>query len=725
MTRRADSQEDLMPNLFTLVTGNCYDPHAILGLHSSSSGQKVIRLWRPGAESLFIKVRREDVQCRQVDPAGIFECSVADDITPDDYQVYYREGLLAFDPYSFQSSVGELDRYLFAQGVHYELYSLLGAKWTTQEGIQGVRFVVWAPAAKRVSVAGDFNHWNGLTNPMRCLGSSGLWELFVPGLAEGERYKFEIKSQDDEILLKSDPMAFASELRPNTASIISDINSYTWNDQHWMEERRQNEGKVLPTLVYEVHLGSWKKNDGEFYNYRELAHQLVDYCHELGFTHVELMPIMEHPLDESWGYQVSGFYAATSRYGTPQDFQYFVDYLHQNNLGVLLDWVPAHFPSDSFSIGRFDGTALYEHADHRQGFHPHWNTLIFNYGRHEVSNFLIANALFWLDKMHIDGLRVDAVASMLYLDYGREDGEWIPNKYGGNQNLEAIEFIKHLNSVVHSKFPGVAMIAEESTSFPGMTAPVEEGGLGFDRKWNMGWMNDTLSYFARDPFYRHYHQEDLTFSLLYAFNENFVLPLSHDEVVHGKRSLLDKMPGDVWQKFANLRLLYSYMLCQPGQNLIFMGGEFGAWLEWNCNDQLDWDLLEYPTHDGMHLMTKDLNALYCQTPELWKGDFDCKSFEWVDFEDRQNCVISYRRKHNGGEVVCIHNFTPMYFPEYTVNLEGVMVIEELFNTDNSKYGGSGKLNPNIAILEGSHGRPYGFNISLAPLATMIFKVKFQ
>lgn len=480
--------------------------------------------------------------------------------------------------------------------------------------------------------------------------------------------------------------------------------------------------KSQPLSIYEVHLGSWKKKEGEFLSYRELAHQLAAYCKEMGFTHVELLPIEEHPLDESWGYQVTGFYAVTSRFGTPQDFQYFVNHCHQEGIGVILDWVPAHFPTDEFSLAQFDGTCLYEHADPRQGFHPHWNTLIFNYGRPEVVNFLIGSALFWFERMHVDGFRVDAVASMLYLDYGRKESEWIPNRYGGRENLEAIEFLKHLNSIVHQRCPGVMMIAEESTTFPKISHPLEEGGLGFDLKWNMGWMNDTLRYFQTDPFFRHYHHNSLTFGLMYAFSERFLLPLSHDEVVHGKRNLISKMPGDDWQKFANLRLLLSYQICQTGKKLLFMGGEIAQWDEWDVRGEIQWNLLKYPVHSGIQRMVRELNHFYLEHNELWEFDFEYKGFQWVDLSDRMNSVISYKRTGHSSSLLCVHHFTPTYMPTYFIRIPGIKKIEEVFTTDRMEYGGSGKLNSQPKIIYDHNGEPQGIEIILAPLATMIFAI---
>lgn len=702
-----------------------YDPHHILGLHDDGHGGKVIRLWRPGANQVYLEVYKQIVEAERVNEIGLFQYQVPYHTTFKDYKVYHQNGLLNFDPYAFIPSLGELDLYLFCKGVHYKLYNVMGGRHIKHEGIEGVRFSVWAPNAKSVYVVGDFNYWDGRINPMRSLGGSGIWEIFIPGLQVDEKYKFEIHTQSQGLRVKSDPMALFSELRPATASIIANLDAFQWNDHNWLMKREREKDEPKPINIYEVHLGSWKKKDGwRFMNYREIARELASYCQKMGFTHVELLPVQEHPLDESWGYQVSGFYSVTSRFGTPQDFQWFVNHLHENDIGVILDWVPGHFPTDDFSLGRFDGTALYEHADYRQGYHPHWNTYIFNFGRHEVVNFLIANALFWFDKMHIDGLRVDAVASMLYLDYGREDGNWIPNKYGSNENLEAIEFLKHLNSIVHQYFPGILMIAEESTAFTGISHPVEQGGIGFDFKWNMGWMNDTLRYISRDSIYRQFHQNDLTFGLLYAFSERFILVLSHDEVVHGKNSLLGKMPGDMWQQFANLRLLLSYMMCQPGKKLLFMGGEIGQWNEWSSTSQIEWFLLQYPAHHGLQTMVQEMNHFYLNNRTLWERDFDHTGFEWVDFKDHSNCVISYLRKSAHGILLCVHNFTPNYYPDYVIHLRNLASVEEVFNTDDARYGGSDKRNPDPQILCDHSGHAASLKIHLPPLATIIFRVTF-
>jgi 1,4-alpha-glucan branching enzyme len=696
----------------------CFNPHQFLGLHRSGEQTKVVRLWRPGAEAVYLEVFGQIVQANQIDAAGLFECVVPLETTCSDYRIYHSDGLLAHDPYAFLPTFGEMDAYLFGRGLHYQLYRVLGARIATHQGAVGTKFAVWAPNAKQVAVVGDFNSWDGRVNPMRSMGASGVWELFIPGLAEGEKYKFEIKTEGDALLLKSDPYALSSEVRPSTASVVANVERFKWTDNKWIETRKNKQWQTAPMNIYEVHLGSWRRTNGQFWNYRELAHVLAEYCKEMRFSHVELMPVSEHPLDESWGYQVTGFYAVTSRFGTPEDFQYFVNHLHEQGIGVILDWVPAHFPMDDFSLARFDGSYLYEHADPKKGFHPHWNTYIFNYGRHEVCNFLIANALFWFDQMHIDGLRVDAVASMLYLDYGREAGEWIPNMYGGKENLEAIEFLKHLNSVVHERFPGVLMFAEESTAFTGVTHPLTWGGLGFDLKWNMGWMNDTLRYFHRDPLFRSHHQHDLTFGLLYAFTEKFILVLSHDEVVHGKKSLIAKMPGDDWQKFANARLLYTLMMCQPGKKLLFMGGELGQWSEWNCKEELHWFLLNYPHHQGLKRCVAEINALYHSQPPLFHYDFDGRGFDWIDFGDSKNCVISYLRKSEGKYLACVHHFTPNFLPEYFVGLSHVKRIKEVFNSDAESYGGSGKINPAIRLEKN------GFFIQLSPLATLIFEVEF-
>lgn len=703
----------------------CYNPHHRLGLHQVCEETQVIRVFRPGASFLYLEIEGEQLSMRRVDERGLFECVVGSDVTVEKYQVYHPSGFLSYDPYAFFPTFGEWDAYLFNNGVHYHLYDVLGGRACTHQGIEGVAFAVWAPSAKQVSLVGDFNHWNGTVNPMRSMGASGVWELFVPGLTEGEKYKFEIFTQNGERCLKQDPMGLRQELRPGTASVVANYKKFSFNDGAYLKKREAERFEKKPMTIYEVHLGSWKRGwQGKFFNYRTLAHELADYCSDMGFTHVELMPILEHPLDESWGYQVTGFFAPTSRHGELEDFQYFVNHLHLKGIGVILDWVPAHFPTDNFSLARFDGTALYEHDDPKQGFHPHWNTLIFNYGRKEVSNFLIASALFWLKEMHVDGLRVDAVASMLYLDYGRDEGEWIPNVYGGRENLEAIEFIKHLNSVIHQRVPGALMVAEESTAFTGVTHSVEGGGLGFDMKWNMGWMNDTLAYFCKNPVHRSYHQSNLTFGMLYAYSEKFSLVLSHDEVVHGKGSLLSKMPGDTWQQFANLRLLYSYMICQVGKKLLFMGAEFGMWNEWSCAKEIDWLLLTFPVHDSVKTMIKELNHLYLEKGCLWEKDFEPEGFSWVAHNDSDNSVIAYIRKGTLDQALCVHNFTPNYYGDYYLPLANVEEAKEIFNSDSEKFGGSGKENGHARIVYDARGWAVGLHVQLAPLATMIFDVRW-
>lgn len=708
-----------------LVIGEYHDPHAILGLHDVDESTKVIRIWRPGAQDLSLEVFGETVRAHKVHPAGLFEYRVPRHTTWYDYRIWHQNGLLANDPYAFAPSLGDTDQYLFNRGVHYNVYEILGAHYIPHHGCMGTRFAVWAPSAKRVSVVADSNHWHGLMYPMRSMGQSGLWELFIPGITYGEKYKFEIKTQAGGLRIKSDPYAYWHEHRPATASIVANVDGFTWTDNDWLERRARDAGLPKPMNTYEVHLGSWRRKDGHLMGYRDLAHQLVDYCKEMGYTHIELLPVQEHPLDESWGYQVTGYFAVTSRHGTPEDFQYFVNHLHMNNIGVILDWVPGHFPTDDHSLARFDGTALYEHEDPRQGFHPHWGTHIFNFGRLEVSNFLIASALFWVGKMHIDGLRVDAVASMLYLDYGRDGGEWIPNRYGGKENIDAIEFMRHMNSVLHKAFPGALTIAEESTSFAGVSHPVEHHGLGFDMKWNMGWMNDTLRYFSKEPIYRVYHHNDLTFGLLYAFAEKFILVFSHDEVVHGKRALLSKMPGPDWEKFANMRLLHSYMICQPGKKLLFQGADIGQWDEWDCNREIQWHLLQWDGHRQLQKCMREMNHFYLQHRCLWERDFDWRGFEWVDFSDAKNSVVSYLRKGIDSHLFCVHHLTADFHQEYTIKLKNVAWIREVFNTDAECYGGSGKINQHPEVVYGAFGEPYAVKLVMPPLATMIFEVGFR
>lgn len=632
------------------------------------------------------------------------------------------------DPYAFEPLLTDMDLHLFNEGTHEKIYERLGAHVRTIDGTTGVNFAVWAPNAKSIAVVGDFNRWDGQQHPMRKRVPSGIWELFVPDIGHGEIYKFQMINCRDQQIEKSDPYGFYSELPPRTASVITDLDSYQWSDADWMTRRRETNQLEQPVTVYELHLGSWRQDETKtngWKNYRDLAHEVVAYCLDLGFTHIELMPISEHPYTGSWGYQTVGYFACTSRYGTPEDFMYFVDYCHQNDLGVIIDWVPAHFPKDIHGLAKFDGTELFEHADPRQGEHPDWDTLIFNYNRNEVRNFLVANALFWLDKYHIDGLRVDAVASMLYLDYSRKEGEWIPNKYGGRENLGAIEFLKELNEKVHAAFPSALTIAEESTAWGGVSRPTHAGGLGFSIKWNMGWMNDSLRYIRNESIHRKYHHDELTFSLIYAFTENFMLPFSHDEVVHGKGTLLDQMPGDLWQKFANLRLLYSYMWTHPGKKLLFMGCEFGQWNEWNCDSEIQWDLLELDSHRGLQKMVGDLNKLYCDEKALHQLDFEEGGFEWIDHMNREASILCYLRRAKDPDdfVVVCGNFTPTVHHEYRVGVPEPGRYIEIFNSDSTYYGGSNQGNGLGLQSEDIplQGHDQSITINLPPLAVVVLK----
>lgn len=625
------------------------------------------------------------------------------------------------------SILSEDDIYLFNQGTHYRLYDKFGAQPVVLEGIPGTYFAVWAPNAEYVAVIGDWNNWDAGANPLRQRGFSGVWEGFIPHVGKGMRYKFHIASRyygyrED----KTDPFGTYFEVAPQTAAIIWD-RDYTWSDQQWMNERGQRQRLDAPISIYEVHLGSWRRKpeeDNRPLNYRELAHELVEHVKDCGFTHVELLPVTEHPFYGSWGYQSTGMFAPTSRYGTPQDFMYFVDYLHQHGIGVILDWVPSHFPTDGHGLAYFDGTHLYEHADPRKGYHPDWGSYIYNYGRNEVRSFLISSALCWLDKFHIDGIRVDAVASMLYLDYSRRPGEWIPNEYGGNENLEAISFLRELNTQIYKYYPDVQTIAEESTAWPMVSRPVYVGGLGFGFKWDMGWMHDTLQYFRRDPIYRRFHHNELTFRGLYMFSENYVLPLSHDEVVHGKGSLLDKMAGDVWQKFANLRLLYSYMFAQPGKKLLFMGGEFGQWREWSHDTSLDWHLLMFPSHQGTQRLIGDLNRLYRTEPALHELDCDPRGFEWIDANDADASVYSFLRKsRNGEQILIVINTTPVVREDYRIGVPAGGWWRELFNSDSEYYWGSGQGNAGGVMAEAipTHGREFSLRLRLPPLGALFLK----
>ena len=619
---------------------------------------------------------------------------------------------------------------LFKHGKHYRLYDKFGSHPLTLNGIEGTYFAVWAPSAKQVSVIGDFNFWNEATHQLNVRwDSSGIWEGFIPHVGKGNLYKYKILSKHNRYVSeKADPYAKRCEHPPKTASIVWD-DSYKWKDTKWMKKRKKNNALDAPYSVYEVHLGSWKKQieEDRFLSYFELANDLVNYVKDMNFTHVELMPIMEYPYNPSWGYQLTGYFAPTSRFGYPEEFKYLIDKLHQNDIGIILDWVPSHFPEDAHGLGFFDGSSLYEHPDKRKGYHQDWKSLIFNYGRNEVKSFLISNAIFWLDQYHADGLRVDAVASMLFLDYSREDGQWEPNKFGGRENLEAIEFLKELNEEVYKSFPDVQTIAEESTAFPGVSKPVFLGGLGFGMKWMMGWMHDILNYFSKDPIYRKHHQNDITFSLAYAFTENFMLPLSHDEVVYGKHSILGRMPGDEWQRFANLRLLYCCMFTHPGTKLLFMGAEFAQYKEWNFQESLDWELLEFKQHQDFQRFYKSLNALYKSTPALYENGFIQDGFEWISYNDHENCVLSYIRKGKNPKenIIVVCNLTPTVREKYRIGIPNKGKLVAVFNSDSKAFGGSGVANKKeIAIKNLSwNGKDYSAEITLPPLAVTLFKIK--
>jgi 1,4-alpha-glucan branching enzyme len=627
-----------------------------------------------------------------------------------------------------ESAISEFDLYLLAEGTHYRAYEKLGAHLTEKDGKRGVQFAVWAPNAKRVSIIGDFNNWNPNAAVMRP-STAGIWEGFVPDIGQGASYKYHVESRyRDYKVDKADPYGFASEVRPETASRVWNLENYSWHDESWMKNRSNTNSLSAPLSFYEVHLGSWKRaleEGNRWLTYRELAPLLADYVHDAGFTHVEFLPVMEHPFDGSWGYETLGYFAPTSRFGTPDDFMYMVDYLHQRGIGVVLDWVPAHFPKDEAGLGYFDGSHLYEHEDPRQGEHPDWNTFVFNYGRNEVQNFLISNALFWMDKYHVDGLRVDAVASMLYLDYGRREGQWVPNRFGGKENLDAVHFLRTLNEHVYGAYPDTMMIAEESTSWPQVSRPIYLGGLGFGLKWNMGWMHDVLNYMSQDPVFRTYHQNEITFSLVYAFAENFVLPFSHDEVVYGKGSMIHKMPGDDWQKFANLRLLYGFMFGHPGKKLLFMGDEFGQWSEWNHDASLEWNLLEHPSHAGLKRWVRDLNTLYRGEPLLHTMDFNSAGFEWVDCKDFQRSIISFLRRgqNPNDQLLFVCNFTPVVRQNYRVGVPREGYWKEILNSDAPLYGGSGQGNFGglSTVPLPIHGRPFSLNMTLPPLGIVIFR----
>jgi 1,4-alpha-glucan branching enzyme len=730
---------DLMSDIASLVRLEYADPHRLLGRHVEG-GELVFRAFRPDAAKMEVIWNEHTEPMDRVRDEGIFELrrpvsGQESGPPPGAYQLRASGegwGHTAHDPYAFAPTVGELDLHLMGEGKHHELHRVLGARTLTHQGVDGTSFSVWAPDARRVSVVGELNQWDGHRHMMRRL-SSGIWELFIPGIGDGELYKFEILSQAGDILMKADPLAREMELRPSTASRVF-TSHYRWGDEAWMERRAKADPASGPMAIYEVHLGSWRHHPGpqrhagrpNWLSYRELAEQLVPYVSELGFTHIEVMPVMEHPFDGSWGYQVGNYFAPTSRYGSPDDLRHLIDACHRAGIGVIFDWVPAHFPKDAYALGRFDGSALYEHLDPRQGEHRQWGTYVFNYGRHEVSNFLIANALYWLEDLHVDGLRADAVASMLYLDYAAQrEEDWQPNPYGGRENIEAVAFLRELNDVVRARVPGAVVIAEESTAWPGVTHATETGGLGFSFKWNMGWMHDTLRYFSKDPIHRSFHHNSLTFGLMYAFSERFVLPLSHDEVVHMKGSMLAKMAGDRWRKFANLRSLYAHMWAHPGKKLLFMGGEIGQWTEWSESRALDWEVLGGHEHVGLSRLVGDLNRVYRETPALYEADAEPRGFRWIDCNDHQQSVISYLRYPKeptspSDYVVCVGNFTPVPRIGYRIGVPVDEEHREIINTDADVYGGSGMGNMGATRAQNvpAHGFAHSLELTLPPLSVL-------
>jgi 1,4-alpha-glucan branching enzyme len=714
-----------------LVSLKHSDPHRVLGPHHFEGGI-ILRTFRPDAESVEVVLGRKLPQpMARTHPSGLFEVLIRDVMDAPSYRFIVHklngEAATVRDPYSFPPTLGELDLHLFGEGRHEAIYQKLGAHLRRVGNVSGVSFAVWAPQAEGVSVVGNFNDWNGRLHQMRTLGGSGVWELFIPGLEPGAMYKYEIKAPGQNPFLKADPYAVLMEVPPDTSSIVYESN-FRFRDQKWLNRRAKKEHFRQPLSIYEVHFGSWRRvleEGNRPFHYRELAPALAEYALDLGFTHVEFLPLKEHPYGPSWGYQVGSYYAASARYGSPDDLRYLVDHLHRRGVGVIMDWVPAHFPRDAFTLGRFDGSALYEHLDPRKGEHPDWGTYIFNYGRNEVRNFLVANALYWLKEFHLDGLRVDAVASMLYLDYSRKEGEWVPNQFGGRENLEALALLKELNEVTHRECPGVMMIAEESTAWPQVTHPVYAGGLGFDFKWNMGWMHDTLKYFQTDPLFRGGNHNSLTFGLIYAWSENFILPFSHDEVVHMKGALLNKMPGSESQKFATLRALYAYMWAHPGKKLLFMGGEFGQWREWNEQESLDWHLLEDPLHEGVSKLIRDLNRIYVAEDSLWEADSEPAGFQWIDADNASENIVSFIRRSpaTGKELVCVCNFSPVPREAHRLGLPKQGTYPLLINTAAETYAGEGgEVTPLVAEDVPLHGQQYSASVALPPLATLWFEV---
>ena len=722
------------PLLISLLSARLSDPHSFLGVHPQQ-GLSLVRVFRPHSSRVWIKSDGDFKEMARVHPEGIFEWSTRSKIdTPylirveETDQSGHSSVYESHDPYSFPPQISDHDLYLFNEGRLRQSYRTLGSHITQLLGIQGVRFSVWAPNAERVSLVGDFNRWDGRMNPMKSHSSSGVWEIFIPELPPDSLYKYEIRNRDSgSIILKTDPYSNRYEIRPGTAARTPTPTLMNWQDQDWMSKRAQWDWLHAPLNIYEIHVGSWKRHpDGAQYSYRDLAQELVPYVLEMGYTHIELLPISEHPLDESWGYQTTGYFAVTSRYGSPDDLKFFIDRCHLSGIGVILDWVPAHFPQDDFALSRFDGTPLFEHEDPRLGFHQDWGTYIFNYGRNEVKSFLLSSAHYWMSEFHFDGIRVDAVASMLYLDYSRKQGEWLPNKYGGRENLESIDLLRELNIMLHEEFPGSLTLAEESTAWPAVSRPTYSGGLGFSMKWNMGWMNDTLAYMGEDPVHRRFHHDRLTFGQIYSFTENFMLPFSHDEVVHGKRSLLNKMPGDDWQKFANLRLLFAYQMTYPGKKLNFMGNEIAQWSEWNAGRELDWELLSCDHHSGVRSELRDLNNLYKSVPSLHQLDFSSEGFSWIDCHDADNSVISYlRRAADGSFVLVILNFTPVPRLGYRIGAPSEGDYHEIFNSDSTHYGGSnlGNLGCITSTGEPWMGMLDSIVITLPPLAGIILSLE--
>tara|TARA_R110002110_G_scaffold415561_2_gene650936 strand:- start:158547 stop:160751 length:2205 start_codon:yes stop_codon:yes gene_type:complete len=713
-----------------LLAGRHHDPFELLGAHRSAAGY-VIRALLPHAVEAQVVIDGKRVSMDRAGQTALFSLQLPQrDVAG--YQLRWRAGSGQWqqqhDPYRFAPVTGDLDLHLFSEGKHHHIYRVMGAHCCEHEGVAGVRFATWAPNAQRVSVVGDFNQWHGLCHPMRARGLSGVWELFIPGLQAHEKYKFELRDVHGAVSLKTDPYAARYEMRPATAAVVTAPSDFEWTDANWLQAREEWDWQNAPISIYEFHASSWRRDEnGQFLNFREMAVQLADYVCEMGFTHVELLPITEHPLDDSWGYQTTGYYAPTQRFGSPDDFRFFVNLMHERGLGVILDWVPAHFPRDAHALARFDGTALYEHDDPRRGEHADWGTLIFNYGRNEVRNFLLGSANFWLEEFHLDGLRVDAVASMLYLDYSRKAGEWEPNRFGGRENLEAIDFLRELNTLLLGRHPGALTIAEESTAWPQVTRPTWVGGLGFSMKWNMGWMHDTLNYMAHEPVYRHYHHDQLTFGLMYAFSENFLLPFSHDEVVHGKGSMLGKMPGDEWRRFANLRLLYCYLYLYPGAKLLFMGTEFGQVSEWNHAGELPWESLQSGLHGGVKQLVTDLNHLYRECPSLHRNAFNADGFQWIDCHDATQSVLSFLRRSGNEFHVVVLNFTPVVRHEYRIGVPQAGVYHEVLNSDSRFYQGSDVGNGSgvVSVDKPWMGFDHSITLTLPPLAALALRVQPQ